>query len=160
MLERGSGYLVHTSSSAGTIGFPSLIPYVVTKFGVVGLCESLAGYLYDRDIGVSVVCPLLVNTNIFDRSWSYPEDGVADPMFDEKLGQFVRQMFAQAGQSPEHVANEIVDAVRNRRLYVFPDPTLKNMIDEKWRDPDGFVRNQAAAFKMQQETARQFASTQ
>ena len=160
MLERGSGYLVHTSSSAGTIGFPSLIPYVVTKFGVVGLCESLAGYLYDRGIGVSVVCPLLVNTNIFDRSWSYPEDGVADPMFDEKLGQFVRQMFAQAGQSPEHVASEIVAAVKARRLYVFPDPSLKDMIDEKWRDPDAFVKNQSDAFKMQQETARQFASSQ
>jgi NAD(P)-dependent dehydrogenase (short-subunit alcohol dehydrogenase family) len=160
MLERGSGHLVHTSSSAGVVGFPSLIPYVVTKFGVVGLCESLAAYLYDRGIGVSVVCPLLVNTNIFDRSWSYPEDEVADPMFDEKLGAFVRQMFAQAGQAPEHVANEIVGAVKAGHLYVFPDPSLKDMVDEKWRDPDGWVRNQSAAFKMQQETARQFASSQ
>jgi NAD(P)-dependent dehydrogenase (short-subunit alcohol dehydrogenase family) len=160
MLDRGSGHLVHTSSSAGTVGFPALIPYVVTKFGVVGLCEALAGYLYDRGIGVSVVCPLLVDTNIFDRSWSYPEDETVDPMFDEKLGAFVRQMFKQAGQSPEHVASEIVGAVKSRRLYVFPDPSLKNMIDEKWRDPDAFVANQSAAFKMQQETARQFASAQ
>ena len=160
MLERGSGHLVHTSSSAGTIGFPSLIPYVVTKFGVVGLCESLAAYLYDRGIGVSVVCPLLVNTNIFDRSWSYPEEGGVDPMFDEKLGEFVRQMFKQAGQSPEHVADEIVGAVKANRLYVFPDPSLRDMIDEKWRDPDAWVRNQSAAFRMQQEQARQFVSAQ
>ena len=160
MLERASGYLVHTSSSAGTIGFPSLIPYVVTKFGVAGLCESMAGYLYDRGIGVSVVCPLLVNTNIFDRSWSYPEQDAVDPMFDEKLGEFVRQMFRQTGQSPEHVADEIVAAVKANRLYVFPDPGLKDMIDEKWRDPDAWVRNQSASFKMQQETARQFASSQ
>ena len=41
MLERGSGHLVHTASSAGTLGFAMLIPYCVTKFGVVGLCESL-----------------------------------------------------------------------------------------------------------------------
>jgi len=58
------------------------------------------------------------------------------------------------------VASEIVDAVKANRLYVFPDPSLKDMIDEKWRDPDAFVRNQSAAFKMQQETARQFASAQ
>jgi hypothetical protein len=43
---------------------------------------------------------------------------------------------------------------------VFPDPALKDMIDEKWRDPDAFVRNQNAAFKLQQETARQFAGSQ
>lgn len=153
MLERGSGYLVHTASSAGTLGFPQLIPYCLTKFGVVGLCESLAAYLHDRGVGVSVVCPLLVATNIFERSWNYPEEEVP-PEVEERMRGFMRTMM-QAGLPPENVAADVVEAVKERRLYVFPHPELKGMIDAKWQDPDAWVRNQSAAWRTQQEATRQ-----
>lgn len=153
MLERGSGYLVHTASSAGTLGFPQLIPYSMTKFGVVGLCESLAAYLHDRGVGVSVVCPLLVATNIFERSWSYPEDELP-PEVDEQLKAFMRATM-QAGLPPENVANDVVEAVKDHRLYVFPHPELKGMIDAKWADPDAWVRQQSLAWNSQREATRQ-----
>lgn len=156
MLERGSGHLVHTASSAGTLGFAMLIPYCVTKFGVVGLCESLATYVHDRGIGVSVVCPLLVNTNIFDRSWNYPEDGAE--AIDETYQEQVRTIFREAGMPPEQVAATIVDAVKANHLYVFPHPELKDMIDAKWADPDEYVRNGAQQWRMQQEAAKALAS--
>jgi len=152
MLERGSGHLVHTASSAGTIGFAMLIPYCVTKFGVVGLCESIASYVHERGIGVSVVCPLLVSTNIFERSWNYPEEGVAP--IDEQFQEQVRRIFKEAGMPPEQVADEIVRCVKENHLYVFPHPELKDMIDAKWADPDAFVRNAAAQWRMQQEAAQ------
>lgn len=156
MLERGSGHLVHTASSAGTIGFAMLIPYCVTKFGVVGLCESLASYVLERGLGVSVVCPLLVGTNIFERSWNYPEEGARE--IDELYQEQVRRYFRDAGMAPEKVADVIVEAVKENRLYVFPHPELKAMIDSKWADPDAFVRNAAAQWRMQQEAARAVAS--
>lgn len=156
MLERGSGYLVHTASSAGTLGFPTLIPYCVTKFGVVGLCESLAGWVYERGIGVSVVCPLLVATNIFERSFSYPEDP-SEAEQDEAMQQMIREFFRNNGLPPEKVADSVVGAINSQQLYVFPHPELKDMIDQKWRDPDEWIRNQASAWRMQQEAARQFA---
>jgi NAD(P)-dependent dehydrogenase (short-subunit alcohol dehydrogenase family) len=152
MLERGSGHLVHTASSAGTLGFPQLIPYCLTKFGVVGLCESLAVYLYDRGVGVSVVCPLLVATNIFERSWSYPEEELP-PAIEEQMRTFMRSMM-QAGLPPENVAADVVSAVKESRLYVFPHPELKSMIDAKWADPDAWVRQSAAARKAQEEATR------
>lgn len=153
MLERGSGYLVHTASSAGTLGFPQLIPYCLTKFGVVGLCESLAAYTHERGIGVSVICPLLVATNIFERSWSYPEEEVP-PEIEETMRGYMRQVMA-AGLPPEKVAEATVDAVEAGRLYVFPHPELKGMIETKWQDPDAWVRNQAVAWRTQQEATRQ-----
>lgn len=159
MLERGSGHLVHTASSAGTIGFPSLIPYCVTKFGVVGLCESLAAYVQPRGIGVSVVCPLVVNTNIFERSFSYPETE-GEQLQDERMQDMVREFFRTSGLAPERVADDIVAAVKENRLYVFPHPELKDMIDQKWRDPDEWVRNQAQSLLMQQEAARQMSSSE
>jgi NAD(P)-dependent dehydrogenase (short-subunit alcohol dehydrogenase family) len=155
MLERGTGHLVHTASSAGTLGFAMLIPYCVTKFGVVGLCESLATYTHDRGVGVSVVCPLLVNTNIFDRSWNYPEEGAE--AIDETMQQQVRTIFREAGMAPEQVAESIVDAVNANRLYVFPHPELKAMIDAKWADPDEYVRNASMQWSMQQEAAKALA---
>jgi NAD(P)-dependent dehydrogenase (short-subunit alcohol dehydrogenase family) len=158
MLERGSGHLVHTASSAGTIGFPSLIPYCVTKFGVVGLCESLAAYVADRGIGVSVVCPLLVATNIFERSFSYGEEGEQDQ--NEAAQQMVRDYFRNNGLAPERLALDVVDAVKNNTLYVFPHPELKGMIDQKWRDPDEWVRTQASSFRMQQEAAKALSQQQ
>lgn len=156
MLERGSGHLVHTASSAGTLGFPTMIPYCVTKFGVVGLCESLAAYVHERGLGVSVVCPLLVSTNIYERSSSYPEDP-AEQAQDEAMQKMVRDFFKNNGLPPERVADDVVEAVNANRLYVFPHPELKDMIDQKWRDPDEWTRTQAAAWRMQQEAARQLA---
>jgi NAD(P)-dependent dehydrogenase (short-subunit alcohol dehydrogenase family) len=153
MLERGSGYLVHTASSAGTIGFPQLIPYCVTKFGVVGLCESLAGYLSNRGVGVSVICPLVVATNIAERSESYAEEEL-DPGTAEQMRKFMAQMMA-SGMKPDDLAVYVTDAVKGNNLYVFPHPELKEMIDAKWRDPDEFIRNQANAFVSQQEMIRQ-----
>ena len=158
MLERGSGHLVHTASSAGTIGFASLIPYCVTKFGVVGLCESLATYTYNRGVGVSVICPLVVNTNIIDRSVSYGEEDLA-PEQVEQMQNMMRELFRTTGMAPETLAEFVLDAVKGNHLYVFPHPELKDMIDLKWRDTDEWVRQQAAAWEMQQEFGRQSSAT-
>ena len=50
--------------------------------------------------------------------------------------------------------------MKENHLYVFPSPELKGMIEEKWRDPDEWVRQQAAGFKLQQEMGRQLTSQQ
>jgi short-subunit dehydrogenase len=135
------------------MGFPQLIPYCLTKFGVVGLCESLAAYVYDRGIGVSVVCPLLVATNIFERSWSYPEEEIPAQIEEQMRGLMRATM--QAGLPPENVAADVVAAVKENRLYVLPHPELKAMVEAKWADPDAWVRNQAMSWRTQQEATRQ-----
>jgi NAD(P)-dependent dehydrogenase (short-subunit alcohol dehydrogenase family) len=157
MLERGSGHLVHTASSAGTIGFAQLIPYCVTKFGVVGLCESLAGYVHDRGIGVSVICPLVVATNIAERSESYPEEELPEALQEQMRG-FMAQVMA-SGLSPDQVATDVVDAVDGNHLYVLPHPELKDMILQKWADPDAFVRQQSGAYTAQLEMMRNLAQS-
>lgn len=157
MLERGSGHLVHTASSAGILGFPSLIPYCLTKFAVVGLAESLAVWGADKGIGVSVVCPLVVNTNIHEGSRTTPEDGVT-PEALEVGRSMVKQIFEQTGLPPERVAEDIVDAVRAGRLYVFPHPELADMLQEKWRDPDAWVRSSAEAWATQRRMLEQLST--
>ena len=72
MLERGSGHIVNTASMAGLIGAEPSVPYVATKFAVVGMSECLAAYLRPKGIGVTVVCPSFVATNIAEQERLVP----------------------------------------------------------------------------------------
>lgn len=65
MQERGSGHIVNTSSQAGlTASIPGVGAYAVAKFGVTALSECLRMELAEHGVGVSVLCPSLVNTNL------------------------------------------------------------------------------------------------
>ena len=68
--ERGSGYIINTGSVAGLIALTGEgAPYVASKFAIVGLSEALALYARPRGIGVSVLCPGSVDTNLLrDRA--------------------------------------------------------------------------------------------
>lgn len=67
MLERGSGSIVLTSSSAGLIAFPSLAPYNAAKHGVIGLMKTLAVELAPHSIRVNTVCPGMVDTDMIQN---------------------------------------------------------------------------------------------
>ncbi len=68
LLERGSGHIVNTASFAGLVAHnPLTIPYDTTKHGVVGLSAGLALYCRPRGIGVSVLCPGYVETNLHEQ---------------------------------------------------------------------------------------------
>jgi NAD(P)-dependent dehydrogenase (short-subunit alcohol dehydrogenase family) len=65
MVERGSGYVVNTASVAGIWAFTwGATPYITSKFAVVGLSEGLARDLRPLGVGVSVLCPGRVATNL------------------------------------------------------------------------------------------------
>ena len=72
MLERGSGYLVHTASMAGILTSHGNVTYATTKHAVVGLAEWLSITYHHRGIRVSLIAPLGVRTPMLER---------ADPRF-------------------------------------------------------------------------------
>lgn len=57
MVRQGFGHIVNTASLAGLVGFPTHIPYGVTKYALVGLSTSLRLEAADLGVKVSVVCP-------------------------------------------------------------------------------------------------------
>jgi NAD(P)-dependent dehydrogenase (short-subunit alcohol dehydrogenase family) len=81
MIEQGEGHIVNTGSGASFVATPRLGPYCATKHAVVGLSEALRYELEGTGIGVSVLVPAGVNTNIGDsmvrRSATDP-DTIAD----------------------------------------------------------------------------------
>lgn len=64
MLRRGEGAIINISSGAGLHGFPKVVAYCASKFGVVGLTESLAQEVEDRGIRVYGICPGRVATDM------------------------------------------------------------------------------------------------
>lgn len=62
--EQGSGHILNVASAAGLIATPALTPYNVSKSAVVALSESLSVELSIDGIGVSVLCPTFIKTNI------------------------------------------------------------------------------------------------
>jgi NAD(P)-dependent dehydrogenase (short-subunit alcohol dehydrogenase family) len=112
MISQRSGHIVNTASLFGLIGVPAAGAYCATKFAVVGLSEALRAEVRRYGIGVSVICPGLINTNIVcDGRTCLPENGTANRSAVEKF-------FKDYGRSPEKVARAVLKAVRKNKAVV------------------------------------------
>jgi short-subunit dehydrogenase len=99
---------VNISSVFGLIGVPSQSSYCATKFAVRGFSEALWTELADSRIGVTVVHPGGVRTNIVRDSRSYAPEA-RDRMVER---------FERMAMDPELVAERIVRAVERGRMRV------------------------------------------
>ena len=133
------GHIVNTASMAGLTTAPYMSVYDVTKHGVVALSESMYKELHisGAPIGVSVVCPGLIDTNIMRSSRNRPEDladagkiGAAAQSFGEALGSRLT-----GGYPPSEVADQVVQGIRESRFYIVPaQPEVKSAIGVRAQD--------------------------
>ena len=112
--------------------------YRVTKHGVVSLSETLSCELVDRGarIGVSVLCPAWVNTWILDSERSRPAELQNEPgselrTVEDEAAIQARLQAIQTGLSPQHVAEEVFDAIRNGKLYILTHPDWNPFIQKR-----------------------------
>ena len=110
MVEAGNGgHVVNIASMAGFVASPGMTAYATTKFGVVGFSEALRGELVDRGIGVTVVCPGVINTPIVRSGHVYGSS--ATPENREKADQ----LFQKRNYGPDRVARGILKAIQKNR---------------------------------------------
>jgi NAD(P)-dependent dehydrogenase (short-subunit alcohol dehydrogenase family) len=125
--EHGEGHVVNTASLAAfATGLPTFAPYTTSKFAILAASECLALELLagGEEIGVSVLCPGVVNTNMCEAERNRPADvpsSASDPMHESILGQ-LRSLAASTGMDPAEVAGMVVDAIRERRFFVLTHP--------------------------------------
>lgn len=133
MVERNEGgHIVNTASGAGLVATTSGVLYATSKFGVVGMSEAMNPELAALGIGVSVLCPGPVQTDIVQRSAdAAPKAGA--PLSEEQQRRY-REATAQAarylqqGTSIDAVGEMVLKAVRENHLYIHTDPSVGDMI--------------------------------
>ena len=68
MVKQGFGHIVNMASIAGLTTYPMGTPYATTKAAVVGLSNTLKEEAMEYGVKVSVVCPGIIDTSIFDNA--------------------------------------------------------------------------------------------
>lgn len=126
------GHIINTGSMAGHVAPGGMGPYNATKYAVVGYSEGLKAELAQHNIGVSVLCPGWVRTNIHTTGFGRPSGGPTleeakdDPQFQEM------DAVIKGGLDPDKVADWVADCVEANRLYIFTHEMMKIGIDMKY----------------------------
>jgi NAD(P)-dependent dehydrogenase (short-subunit alcohol dehydrogenase family) len=135
MLERRSGYLLHTASAAGLLTQLGAAPYSVTKHAAVALAEWISITYGDRGIRVSCLCPQAVET------------AMTGPM--SRLAQ-ERPVGAGTAASdgmlqPADVAEVVLEALAEERFLVLPHPKVETYEKRRADDRDRWLRGMRRA---------------
>jgi NAD(P)-dependent dehydrogenase (short-subunit alcohol dehydrogenase family) len=128
------GYIINTASGAGLMNPGMISAYSATKFAVVGISEGLSAELAGTGIGVSVLCPSYVATNIASSARNRPTrfGGAPELAPDDPVNPMSTQVeLLRTGLSPEVVAARTLEAVAEGQLYVFTHPDMRGAIDER-----------------------------
>ncbi|MBL6938799.1 MAG: SDR family NAD(P)-dependent oxidoreductase [Alphaproteobacteria bacterium] len=148
LIERQSaaegGHIVSTASMAGML--PGASAYNVSKFGVVSLMEGLRPLLAPRGIGVSVLCPGFIHTNIMNSNRNRPErfaevdrplptTGVVADMIKMVQGRI------ETGIDPLYVGELVREGIENDWPHIFTDNEFEPNLDARFAEiKKGFDR--------------------
>ena len=135
--HREGGHIVSTASIAGLVSYPATIPYNVSKYGVVALSEGLRADLAARGIGVSVLCPGFIRTEIMNSARNLPERfarpseaGLAAMRFSDKF-KFMQDRVSH-GIDPSYVGELVREGIEEDWPYIFTDPEFEPLVDARF----------------------------
>ncbi len=146
MEDNNNGHIIVTSSIAGHLSYPNMGVYNASKHAVLSIAETLCYELQEKrsDVGVSVLCPGLVKTNILDSERNRPEILTSNVSLNEPDDQntrkeAVREIYNLA-LDPYSVADLVFKAVESKQFYIFTENTFQDAIKSRHRDIE-LVRN-------------------
>jgi len=131
LTEQGEGHVVNTASVAGLFAAPFMGPYTISKYGVVSASETAFHELamLAPNVGISVLCPGWVRTNIAEAQLAEAELAEGDMM--GAFADLIRG-FVDSGMPPADVAARVVDAVRTRRFYILTHDASADMVRQRY----------------------------
>jgi len=134
--QNQGGHVVNTASMAGLTGMEWLGVYCAAKFAVVGLTESLQRELRHHGIGASVLCPMIVQTDINRNSVRMRPDHLRNPGDPTDLESIPTDVSGamQGGVIPvDEVVRRVVRAIERNDLYILTHPEQKDFLIRRHR---------------------------
>jgi NAD(P)-dependent dehydrogenase (short-subunit alcohol dehydrogenase family) len=138
MREQGTpGHVVNTASIGGLLSGTAFIgPYCATKAAAVSMSESLVQELAvdQTPIGVSVLCPSSVNTNVMESERNRPAAAGVEQRTEmaESVRLMIRDGFTgPTGQTPAQVAERVLDAVRHGEFWIITHDDLRPTVEAR-----------------------------
>lgn len=116
MVSAGRGHVVIVSSMAGYTASESLLAYCTTKFAVLGLADAFADELSRSGVGVTAICPGVIDTPITRNT---PLRGAYDAPGAREL---MVELYHKRGYTAERVAAAILSAVHKNRVVAPVSP--------------------------------------
>jgi NAD(P)-dependent dehydrogenase (short-subunit alcohol dehydrogenase family) len=125
-----AGRVVNTASIGGLQVNSKLRngSYAMTKYAIVAASEALALDLEDSAIGVSVLCPALVNTTLHASSQRRPAR-LGGPY--ERPGANFAKPWQASGLSPDDVGRRVLDAVAHSEFFIFTHEEPRTWIEDR-----------------------------
>jgi NAD(P)-dependent dehydrogenase (short-subunit alcohol dehydrogenase family) len=135
ILKHGEeGHIVNTASVAGFQNRRGTDqgPYSMTKYAVLSLSEGLELELQDTKVGVSVLCPGPIATNIARGARNRP-DHMGGPQIRATDEATLSERLATTGLDPKRVGERVVDAIRTGTFYAFVSAVPADVIMARHR---------------------------
>ena len=130
-------HIVATCSTSGFIAYPMLGLYSASKFGIRGLMTSLRAELTGSNVGVSIVCPGEVTTNIVNSTFGSSNKKDIEKKAEEKKvdPKAMLEVAAEDAQntypiSPLEAAEAIFTGIENKDFYIFTHKGYKRQLEE------------------------------
>jgi NAD(P)-dependent dehydrogenase (short-subunit alcohol dehydrogenase family) len=136
LAQRDGGHVVNTASMAGLVGMQWLGVYCASKFAVVGLSEALHRELAPRGIGVSVLCPMIVETNINANSLRNRPAALRNPDHVDTPPEVEPGTMVGSVIQPDEVGRRVVRAIERKDLYVLTHPEQREILARRARRLD------------------------
>ncbi len=132
MIARGEGHLLNTASAAGLLSQIGSVGYTITKHAAVALAEWLSITHHHQGIGVSVLCPQAVRTNILANSPNADNRALGDDLEAGVAG-------GDGVLEADEVARLCLDAIAENRFWVLPHPEVAEYVRRKGDDVERWL---------------------
>ncbi|MDP6077946.1 MAG: SDR family oxidoreductase [Acidimicrobiales bacterium] len=130
MVDAGGGYLLNTASAAGLLTQIGSMHYSVTKHAAIALAEFISVTYGHLGVGVSVLCPQAVETNILENS----------PTRDQMPGGGVGSAASVDGiLTPGDLAEMVMEGLADERFHILPHPDVAEYLRRKTNDVDRWL---------------------
>ncbi len=127
------GHIVSTASLAGLVTMPAhMAMYATAKAAVIAFMEAIRAEMAQDGIGVSVLCPGPIKSNIHQLKQNRPEQFGASEAFEAAADKLSERQVSDLWMEPEQVGDMVVKAIRGDEFYIITHGEWANSVTARY----------------------------